>query len=237
MQRCGKSAPGPGVTRAARQTPPGARSDRGRAARPQTPPGRPLEPASNRRPRWMVATGAFGHRYRIRRTGRLTTAHTLTSKNRSQAATLCARHTLATRAPAWCASPLPTWRCSSELCACRARSMSPGLGLRSSGRSIGFLIRSRGAGQSIAGRLTSDFASRRCWSYRIVARPRVRTGRLGAARHVAQCRGRIPQPQQRGRLCPRLGYDRRPGSRQRGHVTVIEKVFFATSFGFDLSLS
>jgi hypothetical protein len=58
VKRCGKSAPAPGATRVARQTPPGARPDRGRAARPQTPPGRPLEPAGNRRPRWMAAAGA-----------------------------------------------------------------------------------------------------------------------------------------------------------------------------------
>jgi hypothetical protein len=58
VKRCGKSAPAPGATRAARQTPPGARPDRGRTARPQTPPGRPLEPAGNRRPRGMAASGA-----------------------------------------------------------------------------------------------------------------------------------------------------------------------------------
>jgi hypothetical protein len=58
VKRCGKSAPAPGVTRAARQTPPGARPRRGRTARPQTPPGRPLEPAGNRRPRGMAASGA-----------------------------------------------------------------------------------------------------------------------------------------------------------------------------------
>ena len=34
VKRCGKSAPAPGVTRVALQTPPGARSNRGRAARP-----------------------------------------------------------------------------------------------------------------------------------------------------------------------------------------------------------
>ena len=34
VKRCGKSAPAPGVTRAARQTPPGARPSWGRAARP-----------------------------------------------------------------------------------------------------------------------------------------------------------------------------------------------------------
>ena len=56
VKRCGKSAPAPGATRAARQTPSGARPRRGRAARPQTPPGRPLEPAGNRRPRGMAAT-------------------------------------------------------------------------------------------------------------------------------------------------------------------------------------
>jgi hypothetical protein len=56
VKRCGKSAPAPGATRVARQTPPGARPRRGRTARPQTPPGRPLEPAGNRRPRGMAAT-------------------------------------------------------------------------------------------------------------------------------------------------------------------------------------
>jgi hypothetical protein len=56
VKRCGKSAPASGATRAARQTPSGARPRRGRAARPQTPPGRPLEPAGNRRPRGMAAT-------------------------------------------------------------------------------------------------------------------------------------------------------------------------------------
>ena len=45
VKRCGKSAPAPGVTRAARQTPPGARSSVGRLARPMSP-GRPL--------RWMT---------------------------------------------------------------------------------------------------------------------------------------------------------------------------------------
>ena len=78
VKRCGKSAPAPGVTRVARQTPSGARSDRGRAARPQTPPGRPLESAGNRRPRGMAATGPHlrvGGPDRIRRTGRLTTTY------------------------------------------------------------------------------------------------------------------------------------------------------------------
>jgi hypothetical protein len=56
VKRCGKSAPAPGATRAARQTPSGARPRRGRTARPQRPPGRPLEPAGNRRPRGMAAT-------------------------------------------------------------------------------------------------------------------------------------------------------------------------------------
>ena len=37
VKRCGKSAPAPGVTRVARQTPPGARPNRGRTARPSTP--------------------------------------------------------------------------------------------------------------------------------------------------------------------------------------------------------
>ncbi len=45
VKRCGKSAPAPGVTRAAWQTPPGARSNVGRPARPMSP-GRPL--------RWMT---------------------------------------------------------------------------------------------------------------------------------------------------------------------------------------
>src|SRR5688500_11601602 len=40
----------------ARQTPPGARSHRGSAARTQTPPGRPLEVTGNRHTRGMVAT-------------------------------------------------------------------------------------------------------------------------------------------------------------------------------------
>src|SRR3989441_10033194 len=40
VKRCGKSAPAPGVTRAARQTPPGARPSVGRLARPMSP-GRP----------------------------------------------------------------------------------------------------------------------------------------------------------------------------------------------------
>jgi hypothetical protein len=80
VKRCGKSAPAPGVTRAARQTPPGARPDRGRTARPQTPPGRPLEPAGNRRPRGMAAgerrgSSESGARHRIRRTGRLATTN------------------------------------------------------------------------------------------------------------------------------------------------------------------
>ncbi len=65
VKRCGKSAPAPGATRAARQTPPGARPDRGRTARPTgaqapRPPGRPLEPAGNRRPRGMAAPGPYG---------------------------------------------------------------------------------------------------------------------------------------------------------------------------------
>ena len=45
MKRCGKSAPASEVTRAAWQTPPGARSSVGRPARPMSP-GRPL--------RWMT---------------------------------------------------------------------------------------------------------------------------------------------------------------------------------------
>ena len=45
VKRCGKSAPAPGVTRAARQTPLGARPSVGRAARPMSP-GRPH--------RWMA---------------------------------------------------------------------------------------------------------------------------------------------------------------------------------------
>ena len=68
VKRCGKSAPAPGVTRVARQAPPGARPTRVRTARPLNP-GRPLEPSGNRRPRWMV-TADFGPN-RIRRTGRL----------------------------------------------------------------------------------------------------------------------------------------------------------------------
>ena len=72
VKRCGKSAPASGVTRMAWQTPPGARSDRGRAARPPTPPGRPLELSGNRQPRGMAAAGASAPD-RIRRTGRLAT--------------------------------------------------------------------------------------------------------------------------------------------------------------------
>ena len=45
VKRCGKSAPAPGATRAARQTPPGARPSVGRLARPMSP-GRPH--------RWMA---------------------------------------------------------------------------------------------------------------------------------------------------------------------------------------
>ena len=49
VKRCGKSAPASRATGAARQTPPGARSRRERAVRPQTLPGRPH--------RWMVIHG------------------------------------------------------------------------------------------------------------------------------------------------------------------------------------
>ena len=49
VKRCGKSAPAPLATGVARQTPPGARSRRERAVRPQTLPGRPH--------RWMVIHG------------------------------------------------------------------------------------------------------------------------------------------------------------------------------------
>ena len=45
VKRCGKSAPAPGATRTARQTPPGARPSVGRLARPMSP-GRPH--------RWMT---------------------------------------------------------------------------------------------------------------------------------------------------------------------------------------
>ena len=75
VKRCGKSAPAPGVTRVARQTPPGARPDRGSAARTSTPPGGLLEPAGNRRPRGMAAGGRASVRNRIRRIGRLTTTN------------------------------------------------------------------------------------------------------------------------------------------------------------------
>ncbi len=50
VKRCGKSAPAPLATGVARQTPPGARSRRERAVRPQTLPGRPH--------RWMVIHGS-----------------------------------------------------------------------------------------------------------------------------------------------------------------------------------
>ncbi len=52
MKRCGKSAPASRATGVARQTPPGARSYRERASRPQTLPGRPH--------RWMVIHGDTG---------------------------------------------------------------------------------------------------------------------------------------------------------------------------------
>jgi hypothetical protein len=83
VKRCGKSAPAPGVTRVARQTPPGARPDRGSAARTPTPPGGPLEPAGNCRPRGMAAGGRSRVRNRIRRIGRLTTT-SLRSKDRQR---------------------------------------------------------------------------------------------------------------------------------------------------------
>ena len=61
VKRCGKSAPAPGVTPAAWQTPPGARPSRGdgRPARHlphgrRLPSGRPQERAGNRQPRGMV---------------------------------------------------------------------------------------------------------------------------------------------------------------------------------------
>src|SRR5439155_14151177 len=65
VKRCGKSAPAPGVTRAARQTPPGARPSVGRLARPMSP-GRPH--------RWMATHPDPGNRPvdRIPPTGRLT---------------------------------------------------------------------------------------------------------------------------------------------------------------------
>ncbi len=49
VKRCGKSAPSPGATPTDRQTPPGARPSRDRAARPKIP-GRPL--------RWMATPTA-----------------------------------------------------------------------------------------------------------------------------------------------------------------------------------
>ena len=52
VKRCGKSAPASPATGVARQTPPGARSRRERAVRPQTLPGR-LH-------RWMVIHGPSG---------------------------------------------------------------------------------------------------------------------------------------------------------------------------------
>ena len=83
MKRCGKSAPAPGVTRAARQTPPEARSRSHKSARtggaqafeggPPESAGRPLERAGDGTPRWMVAERdrreAPGNRTRL--TGRL----------------------------------------------------------------------------------------------------------------------------------------------------------------------
>src|SRR5205814_10399967 len=56
--------------RPARQTPPGARPSRGRAARP-TPPGRPQEGRGDAAPREMAAARGFGPGNRIRLTGRL----------------------------------------------------------------------------------------------------------------------------------------------------------------------
>ena len=55
VKRCGKSAPGTGATRLARQTPPGARPSRGHGGPPPRQgqsPGRPL--------RWMAAYGPPG---------------------------------------------------------------------------------------------------------------------------------------------------------------------------------
>ena len=55
VKRCGKSAPGAGVTRLARQTPPGARPSRGHGGPPPhegQSPGRPL--------RWMAIHGPPG---------------------------------------------------------------------------------------------------------------------------------------------------------------------------------
>ncbi len=55
VKRCGKSAPGAGVTRLARQTPPGARPSRGHGGPPPRQgqsPGRPL--------RWMATYGPLG---------------------------------------------------------------------------------------------------------------------------------------------------------------------------------
>src|SRR5213078_5175816 len=65
VKRCGKSAPAPGVTRAAWQTPPGARPNVGRLARPKSP-GRPH--------RWMATHPDPGNRPvdRTPPTGRLT---------------------------------------------------------------------------------------------------------------------------------------------------------------------
>ena len=51
VKRCGKSAPAPGATRTARQTPPGARPSVGRSARPMSP-GRPR--------RWMATQAPKG---------------------------------------------------------------------------------------------------------------------------------------------------------------------------------
>ncbi len=75
VKRCGKSAPAPGATRAARQTPPGARSSVGRPARPMSP-GRPhrwmaTQPDPGNGPvdrtpptgRLTVSTTGRGHRY------------------------------------------------------------------------------------------------------------------------------------------------------------------------------
>ncbi len=79
VKRWGKSPPAPGVTRAARQTPPGARSRGGsseplrrrlRTARPM-PAGRPHEATGNGGPRWMTVARTSVRRHRTRLTGRL----------------------------------------------------------------------------------------------------------------------------------------------------------------------
>ena len=92
VKRCGKSAPAPGVTRAARQTPPGARSSRGKAG---------PAAALGRRPRVDRTDGWPPRRRealdRTPPTGRLTVT---TPSTRAFVVVQACRDTTGTRAPA-----------------------------------------------------------------------------------------------------------------------------------------